>query len=734
MVSPTADRRFGLVGNTPMKAPVTVVAESNIALSGEKTIDSVSVLEVNSSGVPDRVLCVGQTDATQNGIYDVSTGSWSRSRDADGNYDLAQGTVVRVAEGGSNANTFWTLTTSGRITIGSTAMTWEKDPLSALTNAAIVSTMTAARAVDKTRYSRVMTTGYYADGDGWFKVYRQITPDGSIENGGTTFIGNDGGVWQEIRSLTEKRRYQVAPNKTILAPDGSRFMVKGVSMFDYLFVSNEARTNYLYRTIYSPAGKGSAYGISEPTYYARVGYKNPDYVETQLVAARAMGVNLIRVGVEPAIVKASVNYVDPNDGQTYPPDLTMLDEIVRKAGLLGIVVQLHNSQDMCLDSDTTTFLSFLALRYWDCPWVWMCPMNEPYSSADGGIHVNDTGMWKTRHDLFMPAIRNTLANGQKFLNPVVLNPPDYAHNLDGIAATLNSDTAFTLDPNLAIGIHVYQTNGQSDFRTTRIAGDTTAWYQYVDTYCLFIDENGIDNQLGRYDPNLDPGTPSVDLAEWARMQSFSTDFCQWCWEKSTLSNLNGFTGSRWFAYIPGLLTHDDNTMFRNDGAITTWGTIYRGYLASHSLGSLAYRRSLGADYATGAWSNGDLLDEAVTYNKMSLPWVTYTPTVTSGTGAITSYTATVKYLQVGKKAALMTASVTLTNNGTGATDLRIPLPVGFGNAAGDNLLIGANVTSFANLLAQIGSGTNYIQVRTNAGAYPATTGDTVMVTGLVQLP
>lgn len=124
MTSPTIDRRLGLAGNTAIKAPVTVVATSNITLSGQQTIDGVGVLAVNSAGVPDRVLCVGQTAAAENGIWNVSTSAWSRSVDANGPYDLAHGTLVNVAQGTTYTGTLWMLTTSGAITIGTTSLAW----------------------------------------------------------------------------------------------------------------------------------------------------------------------------------------------------------------------------------------------------------------------------------------------------------------------------------------------------------------------------------------------------------------------------------------------------------------------------------------------------------------------------------------------------------------------------------------------------------------------------------
>lgn len=57
----------------------------------------------------------GQTDQTENGIYVVDTGTWSRAPDFDSNRDIAEGTQVRVTDG-SNAGVY-VLTTSNPITL-----------------------------------------------------------------------------------------------------------------------------------------------------------------------------------------------------------------------------------------------------------------------------------------------------------------------------------------------------------------------------------------------------------------------------------------------------------------------------------------------------------------------------------------------------------------------------------------------------------------------------------------
>lgn len=151
MTSPTVDRRFGLVGSTAIKAPVTALAHSNITLSGQQTIDGVAVLATNLAGVPDRVLCVGQTDATENGIYDVSLNAWTRSADANGQYDLTCGSMVYVQRGTAYQKTSWRLTTNLPFTIGEDALTFEvgigEDLLTAIANALAAVAALAAGAV-----------------------------------------------------------------------------------------------------------------------------------------------------------------------------------------------------------------------------------------------------------------------------------------------------------------------------------------------------------------------------------------------------------------------------------------------------------------------------------------------------------------------------------------------------------------------------------------------------------
>jgi hypothetical protein len=100
------------------KASCRVATTANITLSGTQTIDGVAVI------ANDRVLVKNQSTGADNGIYVCAAGAWSRATDADASAEVTAGLFVGIAEGTSNADTFWVLTTNDAITLGSTALTF----------------------------------------------------------------------------------------------------------------------------------------------------------------------------------------------------------------------------------------------------------------------------------------------------------------------------------------------------------------------------------------------------------------------------------------------------------------------------------------------------------------------------------------------------------------------------------------------------------------------------------
>jgi uncharacterized cupin superfamily protein len=142
------DRTMGLVGNVAIKAPVKAASSTNLSLTGEQTIDGV-VCATDA-----RVLLMGQTDATENGIWVVDTGSWSRAQDFDGNLDVVTGTIVTVIPGGTTyGGTAWRVSTTGTITIDSSSITFQT---ASYTDAGSVTfTQAGTGAVSRTVQSRL---------------------------------------------------------------------------------------------------------------------------------------------------------------------------------------------------------------------------------------------------------------------------------------------------------------------------------------------------------------------------------------------------------------------------------------------------------------------------------------------------------------------------------------------------------------------------------------------------
>jgi hypothetical protein len=101
-----------------VKTAVRVSTISNIALTGTQTIDGIAVI------VGDRVLVNAQTDQTQNGIYSVASGAWTRTTDANTGANLGAGTFVFVTDGATYRDQGFVQATTGTITLGTTAISF----------------------------------------------------------------------------------------------------------------------------------------------------------------------------------------------------------------------------------------------------------------------------------------------------------------------------------------------------------------------------------------------------------------------------------------------------------------------------------------------------------------------------------------------------------------------------------------------------------------------------------
>jgi len=99
------------------KQSTKAATTTSITLSGAQTIDGVSLV------AGDRVLVKNQSTSSQNGIYVVASGAWTRSLDTNEWNELVSAFTF-VEQGTVNANSGWLSTVTAGGTLGSTAITW----------------------------------------------------------------------------------------------------------------------------------------------------------------------------------------------------------------------------------------------------------------------------------------------------------------------------------------------------------------------------------------------------------------------------------------------------------------------------------------------------------------------------------------------------------------------------------------------------------------------------------
>ena len=133
-VSPTQDQHLtnkayvdSVAQGLNPHAPVVVVSINQIIQSTLLTIDGYQL----QSG--DRVLCAGQTNLVENGLFDAVVGTWARTPDADGTpvNEVQLGDFVFVSSGTTNASSGWVLgksdtSTSPYIVPGTNTQEWFK--------------------------------------------------------------------------------------------------------------------------------------------------------------------------------------------------------------------------------------------------------------------------------------------------------------------------------------------------------------------------------------------------------------------------------------------------------------------------------------------------------------------------------------------------------------------------------------------------------------------------------
>jgi hypothetical protein len=181
----------GFASGLDVKASVRAATTANITLSGEQTIDGVSVV------AGDRVLVKNQTAGENNGIYVASASSWARSSDADSNTEVTPNLFTFVEEGTANADSGWTLSNNGSITLGTTALTFSQFSGAGQITAGDGLTKTGNTINAVGTAGRVSVSANAIDIDSTYAGQNTITTVGTITTGtwnGTDIAVGDGGT------------------------------------------------------------------------------------------------------------------------------------------------------------------------------------------------------------------------------------------------------------------------------------------------------------------------------------------------------------------------------------------------------------------------------------------------------------------------------------------------------------------------------------------------------------
>jgi hypothetical protein len=99
------------------KPSVKAASVGNLTLSGTQTVDGIALVAA------DRVLVKDQSTASQNGVYLVAAGAWTRAADMD-TWVEVPGSYVFVEQGTVNADSGWVATADQGGTLGSTSVTF----------------------------------------------------------------------------------------------------------------------------------------------------------------------------------------------------------------------------------------------------------------------------------------------------------------------------------------------------------------------------------------------------------------------------------------------------------------------------------------------------------------------------------------------------------------------------------------------------------------------------------
>ena len=295
------------ISDSDFKQSVRVVNTTNVNLTGgaPSTVDGVSLVAQN------RILVIGQSTASQNGLYNVATvgtgsnGTWTRTYDGDTTGEITSGMIVMATEGTAYQESEWLLITNDPIVLGTTALAFiqlNATIYSGTSNVAVVNSGNVAiSSAGVANVAVVSADGVYVNSNLYVSTNAVIT--GNLTVNGTTTTINSNTITTNDKTIT------VANNQSTGAGvDGAGFDAGGgtpIATWRY----NNATTSWQSNIGITPESNATISLGGSSNYWGTV------YITTASVTGNVIGGNITTAGLISATGNIAGSYFIGNGSQ-----------------------------------------------------------------------------------------------------------------------------------------------------------------------------------------------------------------------------------------------------------------------------------------------------------------------------------------------------------------------------------------------------------------------------------
>ena len=295
------------ISDSDFKQSVRVVNTTNTNLTGgaPNVVDGVTLVANN------RILVVGQSTASQNGLYAVTTagtgsnGTWTRAVDGNTTGEISSGMIVLVTEGTAYGDSEWLLTTDDPIVLGTTGLTFIQLNATIYSGTSNVSVINSGNVVfgsaGTANVAVISADGFYINNNLYVSTNAVIT--GNLTVNGTTTTINSNTITTNDKTITVANNQSTGANV-----DGAGFDAGGgtpIATWRY----NNATASWQSNVGVTPVANASQELGGASNYWGTA------YITTASVTGNVTGGNVITSGAVSASGNISGNYILGNGSQ-----------------------------------------------------------------------------------------------------------------------------------------------------------------------------------------------------------------------------------------------------------------------------------------------------------------------------------------------------------------------------------------------------------------------------------